>query len=997
MATDGSGTYSIITDNSGNWNTAYGWGDHSTQGYLTSSSSINDLADVNISGTSSGHFLYHNGTNWENLAATLTDLNDVIISTLNNGDILRYNSVSQRWETDTFNIDDLDNVNIVGVANNEVLKYNSVTSKWENSNRIDTLDELGDVTLTSVTTGDLLRYNGSIFVNTKIALDNDFTNVNFTSLTNGDLIKYDGSNFINFSPTYLDGAGISDNYLIKVVSGATTQTTFIETSALNTSTSLKTYIPLSPPFPSVLAGSIETEIFNTNKTRMHLTSTGIANAGGITITSDGRVGIGVVEPEEDLELDGNIQLDTGGVQRGRIIFYDKQNNHEHAEIDGLGEGTNGGVLAFYTKVDGVSVTEKLRINNQGAIGIKGAFFGNSGQVIVSRGSGAPVEWADQTDTTYTNGTGVNLVGTTFSIGQPVATSDSVTFKSLNILKDYVGLTIDPIINFTDNNNGGTLAYIQMLGDGVGAGQLQFFTKRRSGVLEESLTIKQYGGTIIKTDFVGLQINSQDGVTEQGYIYNSSVSATKDFTIDAAVGSSTKGILFRTNSGQDRMRIGHDGNVGIGTITPTHRLEVNGDIKGDNLFLGENEQTPKIDMMFKQVSPGWDTRITIGVVEDFPNTTSYPAYPPAGSMGINIERESDGLFIGIENYSSDSGDYYRPLLKWGDNQDDTPFTIHSHYGGHKWEFHTDGRLLVKKLDVNSEVRVFNQDNTTTHFNHDSGTGSENYIRGSVLEIATGIFYSINNGVFNNARVGDMGYGSDYVGLAHNSLSQPNNYAILQQNDGSTFINASPGKAIYFRINNVTDVAKIDTDALQVSLGKFYLNGVLHRGYSSNSYQILPEGYWSSWTWTKPEFTLDQYQCMFRVLDSNNAEITKLQCYHDGHIYYTGQLTFTSDDRLKSYETDVSNATDMISKLNPKFYKKHPTLITDDPEPDLSGVLNFDEYGFIAQELNEDPQLSHFVKKNSDTDIYHVNYIEMIPLLVQTIKELNERIKVLESRL
>ena len=36
MATDGSGTYSIVTNNSSNWNTAYSWGDHATVGYLTS-------------------------------------------------------------------------------------------------------------------------------------------------------------------------------------------------------------------------------------------------------------------------------------------------------------------------------------------------------------------------------------------------------------------------------------------------------------------------------------------------------------------------------------------------------------------------------------------------------------------------------------------------------------------------------------------------------------------------------------------------------------------------------------------------------------------------------------------------------------------------------------------------------------------------------------------------------------------------------------------------
>ena len=55
------GTYSILTDNSANWNTAYGWGDHSTAGYLTSFTETNDLTaavtwanvpDANITETS---------------------------------------------------------------------------------------------------------------------------------------------------------------------------------------------------------------------------------------------------------------------------------------------------------------------------------------------------------------------------------------------------------------------------------------------------------------------------------------------------------------------------------------------------------------------------------------------------------------------------------------------------------------------------------------------------------------------------------------------------------------------------------------------------------------------------------------------------------------------------------------------------------------------------------------------------------------------------------
>ncbi len=47
-----SGSYAILTDNSANWNTAFGWGNHATQGYLTSSS--NYYADSLGFNTSTG-------------------------------------------------------------------------------------------------------------------------------------------------------------------------------------------------------------------------------------------------------------------------------------------------------------------------------------------------------------------------------------------------------------------------------------------------------------------------------------------------------------------------------------------------------------------------------------------------------------------------------------------------------------------------------------------------------------------------------------------------------------------------------------------------------------------------------------------------------------------------------------------------------------------------------------------------------------------------------
>jgi len=84
-------------------------------------------------------------------------------------------------------------------------------------------------------------------------------------------------------------------------------------------------------------------------------------------TQNNRIGVGVPNPTEDFEIDGNIQLDTGSTSK--IVFYDKPNDHEHSEIDAGGEGTNGGNLQFYTKEDGGTVQQRMIIDNAGNIGI----------------------------------------------------------------------------------------------------------------------------------------------------------------------------------------------------------------------------------------------------------------------------------------------------------------------------------------------------------------------------------------------------------------------------------------------------------------------------------------------------------------------------------------------------------------------------------------------------------------------------------------------------
>ena len=75
-------------------------------------------------------------------------------------------------------------------------------------------------------------------------------------------------------------------------------------------------------------------------------------------TQNNRIGIGVPNPTEDLEIDGNIQMDTGG-NESKIVFYDSNPTTTNiAKLTQLEKGTNGGNLKFYTKQDGGSVQQK---------------------------------------------------------------------------------------------------------------------------------------------------------------------------------------------------------------------------------------------------------------------------------------------------------------------------------------------------------------------------------------------------------------------------------------------------------------------------------------------------------------------------------------------------------------------------------------------------------------------------------------------------------------
>jgi hypothetical protein len=143
-------------------------------------------------------------------------------------------------------LNDLSDVVITGTpSNNQVLKYDTGTSKWINSTSsgsVSSLDDLTDVNIDAgaLVAGQILRYNGAVFLNTKLASSdlNDTTsimykldnlsglydnatarsNIGASSQTEVNNIESSIGGFVDANGVWVTGGGITTNYLSSATS-----------------------------------------------------------------------------------------------------------------------------------------------------------------------------------------------------------------------------------------------------------------------------------------------------------------------------------------------------------------------------------------------------------------------------------------------------------------------------------------------------------------------------------------------------------------------------------------------------------------------------------------------------------------------------------------------------------------------------------------------------------------------------------------------------------
>ena len=247
--------------------------------------------------------------------------------------------------------------------------------------------------------------------------------------------KSDGSAGANIDNISVNTAGILTAANFKTGSsnlhstGLTVGNNFLHTTGINVGTGATIHVPSS---------NVLTLGTNSNER--------------LRIASNGHVAIGTDSPNSALPL-------TIAGQYPGIQFKDNQGTTD------FNINADSSAFRIQTGTAGAGPSEKLRIGNSGQIGLSGANYGSSGQVLTSQGSGSAATWSTISGTTINNNadnrliSGSNTANTLngetnwYVSGSSLALGTTSPAANFHMRNSYVSMRID-----SDGSNNDTKFY-----------------------------------------------------------------------------------------------------------------------------------------------------------------------------------------------------------------------------------------------------------------------------------------------------------------------------------------------------------------------------------------------------------------------------------------------------------------------------------------------------------------------------------------------------------
>ncbi len=130
-----------------------------------------------------------------------------------------------------------------------------------------------------------------------------------------------------------------------------------------------------------------------------------------------------------------------------------------------------------------------------------------------------------------------------------------------------------------------------------------------------------------------------------------------------------------------------------------------------------------------------------------------------------------------------------------------------------------------------------------------------------------------------------------------------------------------------------------------------------------------------------------------LGTSNKKFNDIYTYK---LYYD-QLEDWSDERLKENIKPLESCLAKVRQLNGVSYNMKKEFYNISDQELLRQVMhaNKNDFGFIAQEVKE--VLPEIVSLDPTSELYTINYVKLIPVLVEAIKEQQAEIELLKQQI
>ena len=451
------------------------------------------------------------------------------------------------------------------------------------------------------------------------------------------------------------------------------------------------------------------------------------------------------------------------------------------------------------------------------------------------------------------------------------------------------------------------------------------------------------------------------------------------------------LVIRTNN-TERMRIGNDGSVGIGTTNPAYRLHIatDGMIYAEGTY-GAGATIPS----GAKTAFIWNPRKAAIRAGDVTSTQWNDGNVGDYSVAFGSNNTASGGYSGVGGGygNTASGQYSTVAGGWVNTASNTSSTV----GGGYWNAASGASSIVGGGDQNT---ASGQYSIVGGGYQNTASGASSIVGGGDRNTASGQYSTVGGGYQNTASGERSTVGGGLWNTASGSASMVGGGQWNTANNASSTVSGGYGNTASGQYSTVGGgdqntasgyFSTVSGGKENTAAGDYSWAGGQRMELSASANHTFVWGYATSATaiTAANAFLIGPYGNTYKVGINTASPGYALELPNNtsqtiGKARANAWVTY-SDGRVKSHITDIgeAEALEKISALRPVYYLHHSSRWTANGKLEILKGGEY-RYGFIAQELAGVVPEAVYEPEDSTQDLYGVDYSELIPILTAALQ-------------